>query len=131
VLLGAEHFHEFSLQYTRRALRALGGGAVHFCGDAGHIIDGYLAAPEVKAINLGQPGLYDPAEVMPRMIAAKTIYMGSWPVYPEESLEDYIQRILGLLSDRLEGLVLGVRAWEFDAPPEDIVRRWYARQRAT
>ena len=75
VLLGAEHFYEFSLRYTRRALKALGGGLVHFCGDAGHIIDGYLAAPEVKAINLGQPGLYDPAKVMPRMIATKTIYI--------------------------------------------------------
>ena len=129
-LLGPEHFYEFSLPYTRKALRALGGGLVHFCGDAGHIIEGYLAAPEVKAINLGQPELYDPAIVMPRMLAARTIYSGGWPVHPEESLDDYIRRILELLPDRLEGMILGISSWKFNVPPEDIVNRWYALQRA-
>ena len=89
MFLGSEQFFEFSLPYTRRALRALGGGLVHFCDDARHIIDGYLGAPGAKAINLGQPTLYDSAKVMPRIVAAKTIYIGNWPAYPEESLKDY------------------------------------------
>lgn len=131
VLLGPEHFFEFSLPSMRRALKTLGGGLVHFCGDAHHILDGYLSAPEVKAINLGQPELYDPAIVMPRLLAAKTIYSGGWPVHPDESLDDYIRRILELFPDRLEGLILGINRWKFDLPPEDIANRWYALQEAT
>ena len=128
-LLRPEHFCEFALPYDRKAFAPFGGGSIHFCGNAEHILDAYLAAPEVKAINLGQPELYDPVELMPRMIAAKKIYVGKWAVHREESLDGYIQRIMGAVGHRQEGMVLNLGGWEFGIPPEQVANRWYACQR--
>lgn len=128
-LLGPAQFLEFALPYTRRALEAFGGGSVHFCGDGKHILEGYLAAPEVKSVNLGQPELYDPQELMPRLIAARKVYSGKWPVHPGESLEAYCRRILGALGSRRIGLILSLGGYEFGLPPEQVAECWYEAQR--
>lgn len=46
-------FKEFSLPFDQRKFERFGGGQVHFCGRARHIIHDYLQAAEVRAINLG------------------------------------------------------------------------------
>ena len=128
-LLRPDHFAEFALPYDRKAFEPFGGGSIHFCGNAQHILDGYLAAPEVKAINLGQPELYDPAELMPQLIAAKKVFVGKWTVHPGESLDDYVRRILDAMGHRQEGMLLSLAGWEFGIPPEQVSSRWYACQR--
>jgi uroporphyrinogen-III decarboxylase len=128
-LLSPEHFAEFGLPYDCKAFAPFGGGSIHFCGNAQHILDGYLAAPEVKAINLGQPKLYDPAELMPRLLAAKKVYVGNWPVHSGEDLDAYIQRIMDALGHRREGMLLNLAGWEFGIPPDEVADRWYAWQR--
>lgn len=129
-LLGPTQFREFALPYTRRALEAFGGGGVHFCGDGKHILEGYLAAPEVKSINLGQPELYDPADLMPRLVASRKVYSGKWPVRSDETVDDYCRRMLAAVGGRRVGLLLGLGGFEFGILPEQVAARWYAAQHA-
>jgi trehalose utilization protein len=88
-------FAEFALPYDCLALTPFGGGSSHFCGQAGHILDGYLAAQEVRAINFGQPHLYEQEKTAARLADAGKVYFGSWPVADGESLESYMLRVLG------------------------------------
>ena len=128
-LLGPDFFAEFALPYDCRAFAAFGGGSIHFCGHAEHIINGYCQAPEVRAINLGQPNLYDQAEIATRLAAAGKVYVGSWPVLNDETLDNYMQRILGPSGGDRRPQILGLRGHEFGVPPEQIASRWYEHQR--
>lgn len=127
-VLGPDLFDEFALPYDRQAFAAFGGGSIHFCGHAEHIIEGYLKAPEVRAINFGQPELYNQADVADRLAAAGKIYFGSWPVFDGESLDDYLQRVIGP-AGRYRPQLLSLRGHEFGIPPEQIAYRWYEYQR--
>ena len=128
-VLGPDLFAEFALPYDCRAFAAFGGGSIHFCGSADHIIDGYLQAPEVRAINFGQPELYNHAEAADKVAAAGKIYFGSWPVLEGESLDSYLQRVIGPAGAERRPQILGLRGHEFGVPPEQIAQRWYEYQR--
>ncbi|MBM4027220.1 MAG: hypothetical protein FJ280_17705 [Planctomycetes bacterium] len=127
-LLGPQQFEEFGLPYARRAMAEFGGGVVHFCGNGKHILRGYLAAPEVRGINLGQPELYDPAQLMPMMLDSRKVYAGSWPILPGEALDGYIDRILSPLGGRHQGMILGLDRYQFGILPEQVAARWYQYQ---
>jgi len=106
VLLPPKALEEFVFPYHQRALAAFGGGWVHFCGRAPQLVDGYLQIPEVKAINFGQPEMYDPAEIMPRVLEAGKLYYGAWPRRPDETEAAYFARIMGCLEGEKRGLIL-------------------------
>ena len=121
-------FAEFALPYDQRVFAPFAGGQVHFCGKAQHIIDGYLQAEEVRAINLGQPMLYDQPETAARMRDAGKVYLGAWPTEKGESLDAYLLRVLGPKGQPHRRQILSLRGHEFGIPPEHIADRWYAHQ---
>ncbi len=54
VMLSPQMHRQFSIPYTERALEAIGGGWVHFCGDGRQIVDNYLKIPNLNGILYGQ-----------------------------------------------------------------------------
>jgi len=128
VLLPPRALEEFVFPYHQRALAAFGGGWVHFCGNAPQLVDGYLPVPEVKAINFGQPEFYDPAEVLPRLLAAGKVYYGAWPKASGETTKAYFERILGCLDGERRGLILTFAA---DEGVEAAMATWQEAQAGT
>ena len=106
VMIPPKALDEFVLPYHQRALAAFGGGWVHFCGDAPQLVDGYLQIPEVRAINFGQPEYYDPEEILGRLLDAGKLYYGLWTKAPEESVDEYFDRLLRCLRGEKRGLIL-------------------------
>ena len=54
IMISPERHREFCIPYTRRALDAIGGGWVHWCGDGHHLIDAYLEIPDLYGFQFGQ-----------------------------------------------------------------------------
>ncbi len=52
VLMSPETYREFVVPYNSRVLKAFGGGALHYCGDATHHADSFLQMEGLKALNI-------------------------------------------------------------------------------
>ncbi|NOY80675.1 MAG: hypothetical protein GXP31_06680 [Kiritimatiellaeota bacterium] len=126
ILLSPELHREFSVPYTIEALEALGGGCVHFCGDGRHIVDNYLAIPNMYGILFGQLELNGLREDMIRRFvrARRTINL---PMTQRdgESIEACFRRYLSL-TDRKKTLHAGAGAAADDrARGESLLEIWH------
>jgi hypothetical protein len=110
ILLSPDQHREFSVPYTIEALDALGGGCIHFCGDGRHIVDNYLALPNMSGVLFGQLNLNGSREDMIRRFvkARRTINLGM-DQRNGESIGDCFRRALSL-TDRRKGIHLGAGA---------------------
>jgi len=52
VLMSPETYREFVVPYNSRILQEFGGGCVHYCGDATHHADNFLAMEGLVALNI-------------------------------------------------------------------------------
>jgi uroporphyrinogen-III decarboxylase len=52
VLMSVKTYREFVVPYNSRILEAFGGGCVHYCGNATHHADSFLATKGLKALNI-------------------------------------------------------------------------------
>ena len=52
VLMSAKTYREFVVPYNSRILEAFGGGCIHYCGNATHHADSFLATKGLKALNI-------------------------------------------------------------------------------
>jgi uroporphyrinogen-III decarboxylase len=52
VLMSNKTYREFVVPYNSRILKAFGGGCVHYCGNATHHADNFLATEGLKALNI-------------------------------------------------------------------------------
>ncbi len=52
VLMSVRTYREFVVPYNSRILEAFGGGCVHYCGNATHHADNFLATKGLKALNI-------------------------------------------------------------------------------
>jgi hypothetical protein len=52
VLMSPETYREFIVPYNSRILQAFGGGCIHYCGNATHHADNFLATEGLKALNI-------------------------------------------------------------------------------
>jgi hypothetical protein len=57
VLMSVKTYREFVVPYNSRILEAFGGGCIHYCGNATHHADNFLATKGLKALNIYN--LYD------------------------------------------------------------------------
>jgi len=105
-LLSPEYIDEFVIPYDKKALRAFGGGFVHYCGKHEYLLEAYLQLEEVRAINLGNPEMYDFDTTMQKFIDYKKCYFGLWPKMGKENLDEYINRMKGATSGGKSGLLL-------------------------
>jgi hypothetical protein len=129
VILSPTQYAEFVGPYHERALAAFGGGWAHWCGDAPHLTDAYLAMESCKGINLGQPELYDQAELLSRVVAAGKVYFGLLHRRAEESAEDFLSRVLRDLGGERRGLIL-ICPPRQDESKEGLMDLWAELQEA-
>jgi len=96
-LLGPEQIAEFVIPYTTKLARHFGGGWVHYCGRNDNLTKQICALPEIKGINFGIiPGKeYDHEfeKDMESCLNSKTIYVGAWIPYPNETAKEFVKRM--------------------------------------
>ncbi|HCE43851.1 MAG TPA: hypothetical protein DET40_09915 [Lentisphaeria bacterium] len=96
-LLGDEQIREFAIPYSRKLARAFGAAWVHYCGYNEALTNAILEQPEFKVLNFGHiPGHEQEIDFfanMEKFAKAGKVNYNSWPKFPDESVEDYINRI--------------------------------------
>jgi len=126
-LISPKHIDEFVIPYDKKALNAFGGGFVHFCGKNDYLLESFLKLKEVRAINLGNPEMYDFDTTMQKFIDYKKCYFGLWPKKNKETLEEYIRRMREVTDSGTRGLILHFDEAMFpEYSCQDIVQKWRA-----
>jgi len=126
-LLSSEHIDEFVIPYDKKALRAFGGGFVHYCGKHEYLLESYLQLEEVRAINLGNPEMYKFNLTMQKFLNYGKCYFGLWPKKDKETLEEYIRRMREITDSGTRGLILHFDEAMFpEYSCQDILQKWRA-----
>lgn len=126
-LLSSEHIDEFVIPYDKKALRAFGGGFVHYCGKHEYLLEAYLQLEEVRAINLGNPEMYKFNPTMQKFLSYGKCYFGLWPKKDKETLEEYIRRMKEFTDSGTRGLILHFDEAMFpEYSGQDILQKWRA-----
>jgi hypothetical protein len=126
-LLSPEHIDEFVIPYDKKALRAFGGGFVHYCGKHEYLLEAYLQLEEVRAINLGNPEMYKFNPTMQKFLNYGKCYFGLWPKKDKETLEEYIRRMKEVTDSGTRGLILHFDEAMFpEYSCQDILQKWRA-----
>ena len=124
-LISPQQIDEFVIPYDQKALEALGGGFIHFCGKNEYLLESYLKLNKVRAVNLGNPEMYNFDVIMQKFIDYKKCYFGLWHRQDGENLEKYIKRIKNSTKGGKRGLLLH---FDEDMFPEyscqDILKKW-------
>jgi len=124
-LISPRQIDEFVIPYDRKALEEFGGGFIHFCGKNEYLLDSYLKLNKVRALNLGNPEMYNFEKTMQKFMDNEKCYFGLWPRKDEESLEKYIKRMKNITKGGKRGLLLH---FDEDMFPEyscqDILKKW-------
>ena len=124
-LISPKHIDEFVIPYDKKALNAFGGGFVHFCGKNDYLLESFLKLDEVRAINLGNPEMYDFDITMQKFVDYKKCYFGLWPKEENETLEEYIFRIKQATDGGKRGLILHFDEAIFpEYSCQDILKKW-------
>jgi hypothetical protein len=55
IMISPEHYREFILPHDGVIGRALGGVAIHFCGNGQHQLENMLSTPDLGSLDFGQP----------------------------------------------------------------------------
>ena len=102
VLMSVKTYREFVVPYNSRILEAFGGGCLHYCGNATHHADSFLATKGLKALNIYN--LYNVrsvAELQKKLQDCVVLFVCDFtPV----DYEAYFDEMLGALSYR--GIVI-------------------------
>lgn len=126
-LISPQHIDEFVIPYDQKALEAFGGGFIHFCGKNDYLLESYLQLDKVRAVNLGNPEMYDFNTTMQKFIEYKKCYFGLWPKKDKETLEKYIRRMREVTDSGTRGLILHFDEAMFpEYSCQDILQKWRA-----
>jgi hypothetical protein len=71
IMISPTHYQEFILPHDGRIGQALGGVAVHFCGNGQHQLENMLATPNLGSLDFGQPWMMDIGEIYAEASARK------------------------------------------------------------
>ena len=124
-LISPKHIDEFVIPYDEKALGAFGGGFVHFCGKNDYLLESFLKLDEVRAVNLGNPEMYDFEITMQKFIDYRKCCFGLWPRQDGENLEKYIRRMKNATAGGERGLLLHFSEVMFsEYSCQDILQKW-------
>lgn len=98
-LLSPAMIDEFILPYMEKAAKPFGGAFVHFCGKHEILYDKLLECDFVKAIDMGNPEMYDSFRLLEQCSKTGTIFYGKLAAYENETWKQYINRIMKILKD--------------------------------
>ena len=89
-LLSPQMIDEFVLPYIEKAAEPFGGAFVHFCGKHGYLFKKIVSLDFVKAIDLGNPEMYDIEWLFEKCAGTNTVFYGKTG-YPDGlSWREYI-----------------------------------------
>jgi len=78
VNVSADMYRDIGRAYEAYVLDELGGGSIHFCGNAEHQIDALLEIESMKGVDLGQSYMMNIKEVYEKCLARKVAVVGIW-----------------------------------------------------
>ncbi|MFH2068311.1 MAG: hypothetical protein ABII89_02455 [Candidatus Omnitrophota bacterium] len=84
---------EVTLPFLREGLRPFGGW-IHFCGRGQILLSQVLSLPEIRGVNFGNPERYPWGETVAQIVSAGKVYFGNVSRNEEESLAEYLERVL-------------------------------------
>jgi len=124
-LISPRHIDKFVIPYDEKALEAFGGGFIHFCGKNDYLLASFLNLDEVRAINLGNPEMYNFDVTMQKFVKYRKCYFGLWPKEDSETLEGYIHRMKRATDGGKRGLILHFDEVMFpECSCQDILQKW-------
>ena len=111
---------EFVLPYTARAVAPWGGCFVHYCGRHEAMFEQLCRMPEVRAIDLGNPEMYDTAWLMRQCGETGTVLFSPLPALAGESWRPYLHRLAALAKEAGTRMIL--RATVYPETRDDCAR---------
>jgi hypothetical protein len=97
ILLSPAMIDRFIVPIVRRGAAPFGGTFVHFCGKHLPLLDRMCRMPEVCAIDLGNPEMYDTRTVLEHCAATGTVLYSRLAANPGEDWQQYVRRLAGLV----------------------------------
>lgn len=93
ILLSPATIDRFILPTIQRGAALFGGTFVHFCGKHKPLLERLCRLDEVRAIDLGNPEMYDTRWVLQRCAETKTVLYSRLAVDSGEDWQHYIRRL--------------------------------------
>lgn len=97
ILLSPACIERFILPAIERSADLFGGAFVHFCGLHKPLLERLCRMHLVRAVDLGNPELYDPRWVMECCAAGRTVLFSRLAALEGEHWRDYIRRLADLV----------------------------------
>ena len=115
VMLNKEQIVEFEIPYLKRALNEFGGGWVHFCGYAPHLVDILVEVPQVRGINPNYMANkeYDYERDVKQILAHDKYFNGATFKNEEQTIKDYFTEVVKPFSEQ-KGLLFTPRGKGLD-----------------
>lgn len=92
-LLSPAMIDEFVIPYMRKAAAPFGGAFVHYCGRHNYLYEKILDCDFVRAIDLGNPEMYETQWLLDKCAKTATVFYGKLAALDGEKWPDYIKRI--------------------------------------
>lgn len=105
-LLSPELLDEFVVPYLERAISPFGGGFVHYCGRHPHLFEQLCRMEGVRAIDLGNPEMYDTRWLLERCAETNTILFSPVAALDSEGWDSYVRRLANLARETGARLIL-------------------------
>jgi hypothetical protein len=123
-LFGPQLYREFVVPYNSRILRAFGGGALHYCGNANQHIDSLLATDGLHAIqNFNLDNLDAAARMRHALAEKKIVYIAADFNVADGQIDGYYEALFRKLGAR--GLIVAA----YIAPAITLAKGKYAAAR--
>ncbi|MBI5094751.1 MAG: hypothetical protein HZB26_20230 [Candidatus Hydrogenedentes bacterium] len=96
ILFSPQSIDEVILPIITRSVVPFGGAFAHFCGRCDHLFQELCRSPWIKAIDV-QPGMHSASWLLEQCAENDTVLYSRVEGLPDESWEDYVRRIGGLV----------------------------------
>jgi hypothetical protein len=96
-LLSPAMIDEFVMPYVENAAARFGGAFIHYCGRHEYLFERFVSSRYVKAIDLGNPEMYDTTWLFEKCAQTDTVFYGKVANVPGETWQDYIHRLSSLV----------------------------------
>jgi uroporphyrinogen-III decarboxylase len=97
-VLSPDLYREFVVPYNGRVFEAFGGGTLHYCGNAKHQLENYLATPGLVGLNAWCMGEFEQIFEAQRVIGDRAVIMVC--DYTPTDMEAYCRDLFGGLRKR-------------------------------
>ncbi len=98
-LLSPAMIDNFVMPYIHEAASRFGGAFVHFCGKHQYLYEAMVKDEHVRAIDLGNPEMYDSRWLLEKCAASNTVFYGKLSAVLGEDWKGYLRRLAALVKD--------------------------------